>query len=354
MQKPTLFHKDRKGNLWSWEISSDDNKVIVVHGLIDGKKHQTEYIAQATNVGRANERNPQQQADFEVEAKWKFQLDRKYSLTSEEAEETVFLPMLAKSYEDRKKDLFSDKAMTKFVGCDVQPKLDGVRCLATKENGKVILTSRQGKEWSLVPHINAELQWMNEGDCLDGELYIHGDGMNFQTITSWCKGKHKLPHPESSKIEYHVYDVPIFDGIQDATWKHRKENLAKIEQSEHVIRVETYACETPEAVGMHHGLFVGQGYEGAILRLREGLYEFGHRSNSLLKVKTFCDEEFEIIGFESGKEGSAEDGCVIWICKSPNGEFRVRPQGTHEERKALFDEAESCRRIRAFLLVCFK
>jgi ATP-dependent DNA ligase len=81
--------------------------------------------------------------------------------------------------------------------------------------------------------------------------------------------------------------------------------------------------------------FVEEGYEGAMVRNLTGAYAIGKRSANLQKVKTFLDGEYPIIGYTDGTGG--ETGCVIWECQTPDGQtFRVRPRGTQEDRKVLF------------------
>jgi DNA ligase-1 len=69
-------------------------------------------------------------------------------------------------------------------------------------------------------------------------------------------------------------------------------------------------------------------------------YLFKHRSTSLLKVKSFEDAEFKIIG---GKEGQGREvGMVVFKCETSNGtEFDVRPRGTAEERSLMWDNLNS-------------
>ena len=59
---------------------------------------------------------------------------------------------------------------------------------------------------------------------------------------------------------------------------------------------------------------VEKGYEGAIIRPKAGKYEYGFRSNTLLKVKTFSDAEFEVVNVIEGK-GKFE-GKACFICKN--------------------------------------
>ena len=52
------------------------------------------------------------------------------------------------------------------------------------------------------------------------------------------------------------------------------------------------------------------------------------------------ESEYEIVGF---KQGDGRDkGTVIWVCKTDNKEFSVRPKGTIDSRKELFINAKSC------------
>ena len=52
-------------------------------------------------------------------------------------------------------------------------------------------------------------------------------------------------------------------------------------------------------------------------------------------MKTFLDGEYRIVDYLEGTGNEA--GCVIWGCETPDGQtFRVRPRGTQEDRKVLF------------------
>ena len=99
----------------------------------------------------------------------------------------------------------------------------------------------------------------------------------------------------------------------------------------------TYLVNTKEEAKWYHDDFVQQGFEGGVLKNKDGLYIFEFRSENIEKVKDFMDAEFEIIG---GKEGSGIDtGCIIYRCKTKDGqEFDVRPRGTVEERQELFKD----------------
>jgi ATP-dependent DNA ligase len=160
-----------------------------------------------------------------------------------------------------------------------------------------------------------------------------------------------------------VYDIPRTDDGEIGGWENRREYLNELyemlvlyeNKCTGIIPVLLFGAKDEEDVYKLQSQFLEEGYEGAIVREMDGEYRFGYRSNKLLKVKNFCDEEYEIVGFTTGV--GRFEGCIIWICVTEDGicidshEFKVVPQGTMEERKAMYDEAED--HIGEFLKVKF-
>lgn len=328
---PTLYTKSRTGQLRGWRVSAVGNQVIAEHGVLDGATVISKRTVTGKNIGRSNETTPEQQAFLEAEADYTFKLTRKYSLTPEAAQDVVPLPMLAKDFK---------KAKNIQYPVDVQPKLDGVRAIARWEGDQVVLISRGGKTWTAVPHINKALETILPKDSeFDGELYVHGKP--FQWITS----RAKKAHADSIEIEYHVYDMPTVNGGDSLPWRERRTALLTMRDTTRrfptpIIFVPT-VTSAKQLVDVLHDEFVKDGYEGAIVRLPEGTYEYGHRSGSLLKLKQFNDEEFVIIGAKAGE--GVEHDLVIWECKNDTTEasFYTRPKGTHEDRRKLLANAAS-------------
>jgi ATP-dependent DNA ligase len=287
-----LYHKAKGGDLRQWEVWTEGADIVTRYGTVGGKLQVSRKTAEAKNVGRSNETSPEQQAVLEAKALHKHKLDRKYSLTPEEAQEQLPLPMLAHGFKGTKRKNFSYPGHT-------QPKLDGVRCLAQRDDdGRVVLTSRQGKPWD-IPIIAGQLdKWLPDEMVLDGELYVHGESC--QRITSWAKSANprgKSYKEESSGLVYHVYDMPIIDGNDTLTWKERAEELylSKYRKvGNNITRVPVVPVKNEEDVWSEHGLHIHHGYEGAILRGLEGTYRWGYRSEFLLKVKEFQDAEFQV------------------------------------------------------------
>ena len=328
---PVLYHKGSNGSIRQWQVWSDGPDIVTCHGQYQGKLQISRKTATAKNVGKANATTPEIQARIEAEAMYTHKLTRKYSLSIVECEQRLMLPMLAHSFEKKKKKV--------VYPAFIQPKLDGVRCLAHvigwNDDGTAIvqLLTRGGKQWD-IPHLAIEIGTLLEhgGMVLDGEIYLHGK--TFQEISKLVKKQ----RPESRNLEYHIYDVPMVGDIEDAPFSDRLHALTKIDgeiahnQLAHLKVVPTAWVQSEEDVYEIQSEMLNAGYEGAIVRTQTGVYKFGYRSPDLLKVKTFMDDEFEVVGFHPGI-GKFET-CVIWECLTKTGEpFNCVPKGTFEERR---------------------
>ena len=83
-----------------------------------------------------------------------------------------------------------------------------------------------------------------------------------------------------------------------------------------------------------HDKYVAEGYEGAIIRNIDGLYEFGFRSNDLIKLKSFMDSEYKIVGVVEAT--GRDEGTAVFVCECEAGQFNVKPMGTRELRADYF------------------
>tara|TARA_R110002049_G_scaffold56832_3_gene156299 strand:+ start:548 stop:1378 length:831 start_codon:yes stop_codon:yes gene_type:complete len=200
-------------------------------------------------------------------------------------------PMLAHKVNENKID-FSEKVF-------IQPKLDGVRCIFTKDGAY----SRTGKEFHNLQHIKINLEKFFDQQpnaVLDGELYNHDLRDDFEQIISLVRKQKPTDEDRLNAhrlIQYHVYDM-IAEGpsYEDRlNWLLSSKNL----WSDSVISVETLWCISYDGAKVMHSEFLKQNYEGSILRLN-GPYE-QKRSYNLQKFKDFSDTEATIIGYEAGK-----------------------------------------------------
>lgn len=336
---PTLYKVNSRGKIQEWEIgveSSPTNDVwyTVVYGQQGGSKvSSSTMITEGKNIGKANETTALEQALLEAESKWKKQQDKGYRTiptvsfpTNGPGDPKQYLPMLAKSYQD-----YAHKIT---FPCCVQPKLDGIRCIAYYD-GEVRLLSRRGKPMKAMGHIAAALEplFRKYPDMiLDGELFTRK--VSFQSLTSAIK--RDSANQESQNIEYWVYDH-FSDDDFDVRNLEVKERLMKLSIASHdVIKIVTTSLIHKDMeVYTSHDHWVKQGFEGVMLRNRKGGYQRDKRSDNLQKVKSFLDAEFEVVDAEENKGKQA--GQCTFICVTKDGKrFGVKPMGTDQERRAYW------------------
>jgi ATP-dependent DNA ligase len=356
---PTLYHKSKTGALVQWDIWTEGDTIITRHGQIGGKLQLSPKKATPKNFGKANATTAEEQAILEAQAMWTFKRERKYSETKEGAKEEIFLPMLAH-------DFHKKKGRGIVYPCDLQPKLDGVRAMAYWEDGRVVLGTRGGKEWTAPKHIIEELEKvMPQEMVLDGELYVHG--VDFESLTSWAKKYHE---GETEQLEYHVFDMPINELGKRDIWKNRLKNLEAFfhklnptspkYESAYLVLVPTYivnqvvklpkyyagvcsACLQPtyeyDEIFDFEKTFVEQGYEGCIVRNWDGEYLFGHRSSDIQKVKSFQDAEYKVVDFEHGVGKMANS--AIWICETKDHKrFKATPKASAAKREEYYRDGK--------------
>ena len=331
-----LFSIAKNGTLRRWRSYHVGAEVVCQYGACGGASTETRYTAKPTNVGRANERNPHFQAKFEMEAAYAHKLARKYSETPEGAEKPLdHMPMLAKPF-DKNGVVTGAGKKFKFPAY-IQPKLDGFRCLARWENEEVVLTSRQGKVFH-IPHIAlAVARLLPKGVVFDGELYIHGTTL--QRIASLAKKN----RPESEELTYVVYDCILPD--LDAAYGTRHLFLAQrfaeddAQDAKGIMHCETLTADDLEQAHELQSKWRDAGFEGAILRSVSGKYRYAYRSNDLLKLKTFQDAEFTVVGIKEGKGALGIFSCYIHGKEgekpTDDNTFEVT-LGSHAERSEQF------------------
>ena len=183
----------------------------------------------------------------------------------------------------------------------IQPKLDGVRCLFTK-NGAY---SRTGKKFKNVAHIELALIPFfkkHKDVVLDGELYNHELRNDFEKIISLVrKQKPTANHRLDAQhlVQFHVYDY--ITPNNNMNYQTRMQNLVVADLYDEQIKyVPAKLIDSYNVAREHHVEFLNDGYEGSIIRAGKGLYE-NKRSYNLMKFKDFSDAEATITGYEEGK-----------------------------------------------------
>ena len=321
MKLPTLYSRASTGAVQEWTIEVDGNKYRTIHGQLDGKKQTTEWtIAKPTNEGRANERDAAAQAEFEARAAWQHKSERGYYTDIKKIDKPAFIePMLAQKYEDRKDEI--------SFPLWSQPKLDGIRCICTKDG----MFSRQGKKFVSAPHIQRSLARFFEQHpdvILDGELYADKLANDFNKICSLVK-KQKPDADEliesSKTIQYHIYDLVNtamkFSERTDWLWNNLTADAS-------IVLVTTKCVNDKTRLDELYELYLTCNYEGQMVRINAPYEQ--KRSKNLLKRKEFQDAEYRIVEIGEGT-GNRSWMAGFAILENKDGTtFRSNIKGSHE------------------------
>ena len=330
MKLNTLYKKAVSGKALEWTIEVEGNKYRTITGYTDGIKTTSEWtVCYPKNTGKKNATTAEEQALAEATAMKRKRMEvGNVEDIKDINNPTPFKPMLAHKYEDY-------KAKLKYP-VNVQPKLDGIRCIV-KSDG---MWTRNGKQIVSAPHIFESLKHhflANPDLILDGELY-YKDRSNFNTICSLVKKtKPKSEDLVLSKklIQYWIYDVPSISGRFDI----RKVALYEFYHNEHVVMVETYLAQNEADMLKQYNHYIEQGYEGLMLRTLTGDYE-NKRSKTLLKFKTFEDDEFEILEvYEGNGKLTGMVGQMLFKIKSGTMFFST-VNGTQEYLTELWSQKQ--------------
>jgi DNA ligase 1 len=343
---PTLYKKTSTGAIQFWTIASAMHgagygRIETTYGQLgtDSPQYTEDVIEEGKNVGKKNETSAYEQAQKEAEARWKKQKKKGYVESKEAAEageldaliEGGIVPMLAHS--------FTDHGHKIKYPAYVQPKLDGIRCIAVLKDGKCTLWSRTRKPITSMPHIVGEIEAVfgkSKELIFDGELYNHEFKNNFEHIVSLVRQEE--PADNHKDVQYHIYDVVKERPFSDRA---RVLNILSAEPSVHLRYVPTIEIQDEGEVMANFQVFKNTGYEGAMLRNADGLY-VNKRSYDLQKVKEFDDAEFEIIGIDEGR-GKLAGHVGAFICRMSNGkEFLAKMSGDTGRLRDYFLDPSSC------------
>ena len=341
-----------------------------------------DYISVGKNLGKKNETNALTQALRDALGLFNKQQKRSLGLADVRPP-----PQLVRKYDDA--PLTAEDFRE---GVTVQRKLNGVHFVAYKSKGpppRIVRYSRTGAEYPGQDTIANELNAMYTAweSCLAsgtitlpaavslatgklnpiqvfsnayfaGELYKHGENLN--QISGQAR---RADNAGDADLDYNIFDVFFPEGSEsgsqsplvDVKSRDRQRILNEFfgcaDQMKvphpHIHRVENFLASDKAAVDALVTRFLGEGYEGGIVRRDAGGYRYSYNnyhSMNALKIKPTHDDEFIVVGYAQGSRGK-DVGAVIWECEVPldkaidenDRRFMVVPKNiTTEERKAIF------------------
>jgi DNA ligase-1 len=342
------INNNQKISEWEIKIVKKDNfyTIITSHGEENGKKI---YHEKDITEGKVK-RSVLEQAIQDAKRKWENKKEKELyaEVLTNNLKSIIVRPMLSNTFSF---DLYTTKNRSFKISFPayIQRKYDGIRCISYLKDDNVIIESRKGipfQNFSLLKdELKSILSKLPPNFYLDGELYTNS--LDFETISGLIR-LHEKKITENdiqliNKIEYHLYDFVDLNN-KELKYKERLDILNNLINESLSIskckKVATFLANELNDVKKYHDDFVKEGYEGIMIRDMDGIYEINKRSKYLQKFKEFMEEEFKIIGFHEGT--GDEKGSVIWDCITKDGKFfAVRPKGTFESRKKLFDEGNN-------------
>lgn len=359
----TLYKRSSNGKPLSWSASESNGIITITHGLVGGTQHKETIEVTSKKVNELNSRiNAKRKEGYKELSELKDSLSDdaikiaenaytqlndakpliyvlntylpKYSTTSE----GFVLPMLAKVLED-------NKPFKKYGTMLGQWKIDGLRCIigATDKSddlfNPITLTyhSRTGEDWTnkmcwmdeiLLPRISKELldMMIEEGACLDGELYLPGYSVN--DINSFVKNTQLAQH---YKLQYWCYDICCENMSAEARDKFRLENLnvpqlilnskeLHLNNTQQLVKLPTWRItnNSTSTQGFNFAMsirddFISFGFEGLILRNPSAEYQFGKRNQAMFKFKKVDDGKFIIVDITSEHKRS---DLPLFVCRN--------------------------------------
>jgi bifunctional non-homologous end joining protein LigD len=226
-------------------------------------------------------------------------------------------------------------------------KLDGVRCLAVRENGAVRLVSRTGRNMNgSYPELVEALERERSDDFIaDGEIVAF-----HSAVTSFARlqGRMQLSDPGAARrtgipVFLYVFDLLRHDG-EDLRRLPLRERKARLRRS---LNFHGPVRFTPHRNQRGEELFreaCKNGLEGIIAKRADSPYRSGGRSRDWLKLKCHAEQELVIGGFTAPKGSRTEFGALL-VGYYEDGDLRYAGKvGTGFGRSTLADLG---RRMRA-------
>jgi len=193
----------------------------------------------------------------------------------------------------------------------VEPKLDGLRCVAVKHSGEVTMFTRNGTVLETLPRIKSLLEaapW--DEFILDGEVMGETWNDSASVVMSHKKGK------DDSKMIFHV-----FDALPFSDW-HDQESHLDLEDRLELVKELVSKIGDPVVAQVQGRLIKDQeelltaylhdtdaGYEGIMVKDLVAPYLF-KRSSNIRKMKPIATYEGVIVGHYEGRRGSKREG--LW------------------------------------------
>ena len=388
--KTTLYALNKNGSHQKWHVYVDGNTIFVHFGQDGGATQVKKTVCTGKNVGRSNETTDEEQAVMEAISKWEKQARLGYKESKEElVTDFVMSPMLAcdalkkpnaikypcfgqpkldglrclVTFDENDNPIFNSRGNKEYAIKgkiveqikDIKEKtnfdmLDGevyIHGLPLQKIGALV------KKWRTYEDIETEIEKDYQGDIKRRNKAIKDGSSTYKNFAKLEVSVDILPERdvhryggyESADLQFHIFDVPSYLGWDsckstDNTYHYytleynrcRYSDLMNLDlisdPMSHIKVVMGNYYNTEDEVKAAIGFFMESGYEGIIVRNLDGVYEFGQRSNDLIKWKIFQTTEAFVNGYTIDKNNELLLECVL----QSGVKFGVKMKGSHAYR----------------------
>jgi DNA ligase-1 len=276
-------------------------------------------------------------------------IDRNLKTRSTTSMINKVVPGLIPTFDVALANAYNDKTAKKVDWNDgwfVSRKLDGVRCLTIiDENGEIKFFSRAGKPFLTLDNLKPSIQKLGlKNAVLDGEICMtdeNGDE-DFQGIIKEIKRKdHTIENPH-----FFIFDMlrlDEFTNMKSETTLSKRLFVSEltIENDKYISVLEQLPCNDKVLEEMMEVSKNG-GWEGLMLR-KDTTYQ-GKRSNDILKVKKFHDNEYVVVDLENAVNRVIVDGKEVEelmlknvIIEHKGNRVQVGSGFSHEQKRYFFE-----------------
>jgi len=228
----------------------------------------------------------------------------------------TFAVMLAESFEKK-----ADKIKGRFY---ITLKLDGNRCVAIKENGKVKFFSRKGQEIDGLIELEEQFKSLPDNYVYDGELLLRNE--NNLPSDELFRATQKVVRKDGEKkgLEFYIFDLlslaEFKDGKSIRIYEKRRNILDNVIAPEVNKFQELTSLSGKQLVWVLPTMYEGDdksviptiveqvekdGYEGVMVNTADGLYQT-KRVVDLQKVKTMKTADLLVQNIEKAIDGQFE------------------------------------------------
>jgi len=229
----------------------------------------------------------------------------------------ILLIFLVTSLFAKKPELFllnnysEDRNVTSWY---MSEKLDGVRAYWDGKN----LISRSGKVFA-TPEFFIKNFPKHE---LDGELWSKRE--NFSNIVSIVNKK--KPHAKWNELTYQIFEIPHAKGDL-------LKRLSQVKSSKYIRVIKQIKVKDKKHLNEFLKIVEKLGGEGVVVR-DASLFYYTGRDNNALKVKSYQDEECEVVGYNKGN-GKYEGMVGSLSCRMKNMQVIKIGSGLNDHQRAV-------------------